>query len=135
MTTLTMKQTEVLGFIKQFTAENGCSPTRAEIAKGLGWRSANSAELHLRALSKKGAIAITPGISRGIRVLDGGGRVTITRQQYRSVCDALLNTANLNAQLTLLSAADKRSRGIHRQASELLQAIRQQLQEAVGEPQ
>ncbi|CVE58849.1 hypothetical protein [Serratia marcescens] len=59
--------------------------------------------------------------------------VTITRQQYRNVCDALLNTANLNEQLLLLSTADKRSEKIHRQASKLLQKIRQQLQEAVGE--
>ena len=61
--------------------------------------------------------------------------VTITRQQYRNVCDALLNTANLNEQLLLLSTADKRSENIHRQSSKLLQKIRQQLQEAVGEKQ
>ncbi|HIE0651177.1 TPA: hypothetical protein ACXJNB_004337 [Serratia marcescens] len=59
--------------------------------------------------------------------------VTITRQQYRNVCDALLNTTNLNEQLLLLSTADKRSERVHRQASKLLQKIRQQLQEAVGE--
>ncbi|HHL0956655.1 TPA: hypothetical protein ACQVH3_001345 [Serratia marcescens] len=59
--------------------------------------------------------------------------VTITRQQYRNVCDALLNTANLNEQLLLLSTADKGSERVHRQASKLLQKIRQQLQEAVGE--
>ncbi|MGU9887077.1 hypothetical protein [Serratia marcescens] len=59
--------------------------------------------------------------------------VTITRQQYRNVCDALLNTANLNEQLLLFSTADKRSERVHRQASKLLQKIRQQLQEAVGE--
>ncbi|MHB2189981.1 hypothetical protein ACX8XK_23735 [Serratia marcescens] len=61
--------------------------------------------------------------------------VTITRQQYRNVCDALLNTANLNEQLLLLPTADKRSERVHRQASKLLQKIRQQLQEAVGEKQ
>jgi len=59
--------------------------------------------------------------------------VTITRQQYRNVCDALLNTANLNEQLLLLSTADKRSERVHRQANKLLQKIRHQLQEAVGE--
>ncbi|BEO02776.1 hypothetical protein ABXK20_002426 [Serratia marcescens] len=61
--------------------------------------------------------------------------VTITRQQYRNVCDALLNTANLNEQLLLLSTTDKRSERVHRQASKLLKKIRQQLQEAVGEKQ
>lgn len=59
--------------------------------------------------------------------------VTITRQQYRNVCDALLNTANLNEQLLLLSTADKHSERVHRRASKLLQKIRQQLQEVVGE--
>lgn len=47
--------------------------------------------------------------------------VTITRQQYRNVCDALLNTANLNEQLLLLSTLNKRSEKIHRQSSKLLQ--------------
>ncbi|EJA2551651.1 hypothetical protein MWS75_003729 [Serratia marcescens] len=61
--------------------------------------------------------------------------VTITRQQYRNVCDALLNTADLNEQLLLLSTSDKRSERVHRQANKLLQKIRQQLQEAVGEKQ
>ncbi|MGQ5881391.1 hypothetical protein ACUNHH_19590 [Serratia sp. IR-2025] len=62
-------------------------------------------------------------------------QVTITRQQYRNVCDALLNTADLNEQLLLLSTSDKRSERVHRQANKLLQKIRQQLQEAVGEKQ
>lgn len=58
-------------------------------------------------------------------------QVTISREQYRNVCDALINITNLNEQLLLLSTADKRSERIHRQASKLLQKIRQQLQEAV----
>lgn len=59
--------------------------------------------------------------------------VTITRAQYRQVCDALINATNLNQQLLLLSTADKRSEKIHYQASKLLQKIRHQLSEAVGE--
>ncbi len=43
-------------------------PTRAEIAKTLGFRSPNAAEEHLRALARKGAITITPGASRGIKI-------------------------------------------------------------------
>lgn len=58
--------------------------------------------------------------------------VTITRKQYRRVCDALINATNLNEQLLLLSPADERSETIHYQASQLLQVIRKQLAEAVG---
>jgi len=47
-------------------------PTRAEIAASMGFRSANAAEDHLRALDRKGAITLTPGMSRGIRVNTGG---------------------------------------------------------------
>ena len=47
-------------------------PTRAEIARGLGFKSANGAEEHLRALERKGALELLPGTSRGIRLLDAG---------------------------------------------------------------
>lgn len=43
-------------------------PTRAEIANRLGFKSANAAEEHLKALAKKGFIEIMPGTSRGIRL-------------------------------------------------------------------
>jgi repressor LexA len=54
--------------IKQNIAETGYPPTRAEIAKSLGFKSANAAEEHLRALARKGAIEMVPGASRGIRL-------------------------------------------------------------------
>lgn len=60
-------------------------------------------------------------------------QVTITRQQYRKVCDALINITNLNEQLLLLSTLDKKSERILNQASEILKSIQQQLTEAVGE--
>lgn len=46
-------------------------PTRAEIARELGFRSANAAEEHLKALARKGVLEIVPGASRGIRLLVG----------------------------------------------------------------
>jgi repressor LexA len=57
---------------------SGYPPTRAEIAEKMGFRSVNAAEQHLRALEKKGAIEISSGASRGIRVRDMriGGRTT-----------------------------------------------------------
>ena len=49
---------------------SGLPPTRSEIAEALGFRSANAAEEHLRALARKGAIELLPGASRGIRLPD-----------------------------------------------------------------
>ena len=48
-------------------------PTRAEIAKHLGFRSVNAAEEHLRALARKGIIELQSGTSRGIRLLAPAG--------------------------------------------------------------
>ena len=68
--TLTSRQSEVLELIRTCIASQGCPPTRAEIASRLGFRSANAAEDHLRALARKGAIELVPGSSRGIRLVD-----------------------------------------------------------------
>ncbi len=63
---LTARQQEVLELICQGIREDGMPPTRAEIAYMLGFKSANAAESHLRALERKGMIEILPGASRGI---------------------------------------------------------------------
>ena len=68
--TLTARQAEILELIRSYIAEEGWPPTRAEIAESLGFRSANAAEDHLRALERKGVIEMIPGSSRGIRLLD-----------------------------------------------------------------
>jgi repressor LexA len=68
MIKLTKRQQEVLEVIKNHIDETGYPPTRAEIAKTLGFRSANAAEEHLKALAKKGAIEMMPGTSRGLRI-------------------------------------------------------------------
>jgi repressor LexA len=65
---LTARQIQVLELIRDHIAESGLPPTRAEIAQTLGFRSANAAEDHLRALARKGAIELLPGASRGIRL-------------------------------------------------------------------
>ncbi|ENC6423135.1 transcriptional repressor LexA [Aeromonas sp. R1-1] len=69
MKPLTPRQAEVLELIKANMSETGMPPTRAEIAQKLGFKSANAAEEHLKALAKKGVIEIMPGTSRGIRLL------------------------------------------------------------------
>jgi len=68
MTKLPPRQSEILAFIKRCLEDNGYPPTRAEIAQELGFKSPNAAEEHLKALARKGAIEMTPGASRGIRI-------------------------------------------------------------------
>ena len=79
MTELTARQAEVLQLIADFLQATGFPPTRAEIAKQLGFRSANAAEDHLRALERKGYIEILPGASRGIRLREGLGIPVVGR--------------------------------------------------------
>ena len=69
MKELTKRQSEVLDVIKEQIAQTGMPPTRVELAKILGFKSANAAEEHLKALARKGAIEILSGTSRGIRVV------------------------------------------------------------------
>jgi repressor LexA len=71
MDALTDRQSEILKLIRELTEVSGFPPTRAEIAERMGFRSVNAAEQHLRALERKGAIAISAGASRGIRVREG----------------------------------------------------------------
>lgn len=69
MLKLTARQEQILNLIKEAIENTGFPPTRAEIAAELGFKSANAAEEHLQALARKGAIEISPGTSRGIRLV------------------------------------------------------------------
>jgi repressor LexA len=79
MESLTSAQRRVLDLIRQVLRRTGTPPTRAEIARLLGFRSPNAAEQHLRALARKGAIELRPGTSRGIRLLEPGGLPVVGR--------------------------------------------------------
>jgi repressor LexA len=68
MRELTVRQRQVLHVIQRSIAESGMPPTRAEIARQLGFRSANAAEEHLRALQRKGCLQLLAGASRGIQL-------------------------------------------------------------------
>ena len=70
---LTDRQAEILKLVRELTESTGFPPTRAEIARSMGFRSVNAAEQHLRALEKKGVLDIESGASRGLRVRDGRG--------------------------------------------------------------
>jgi repressor LexA len=79
MDELTPRQAEVLRLIADFTQATGFPPTRAEIARVLGFRSANAAEDHLRALARKGFIELLAGASRGIRLREQQGLPLVGR--------------------------------------------------------
>ena len=70
MRELTPRQKQILEMIQEFIADTGMPPTRAEIARQLGFKSANAAEEHLRALQRKGVLELLPGASRGIQLKD-----------------------------------------------------------------
>src|SRR6201990_1176128 len=70
MSDLTPRQTQILRLIQDAISESGMPPTRAEIARTLGFKSANAAEEHLRALQRKGVLDLIPGASRGIQLKD-----------------------------------------------------------------
>ena len=70
---LTARQRQILDWIRAHLETTGMPPTRAEIAGGLGFSTPSSAEDHLQALARKGAIEIVPGTSRGLRLIDMPG--------------------------------------------------------------
>lgn len=70
MRELTPRQKQILELIQDVIYETGMPPTRAEIAAELGFKSANAAEEHLRALQRKGVLDLIPGASRGIQLKD-----------------------------------------------------------------
>ena len=69
MKELTKQQLKVLTCVEVYLNKTGFPPTRAEICKELGFKSPNAAEMHLRALEKKGYISIQSGSSRGISIV------------------------------------------------------------------
>ena len=69
MKELTKQQQKVLTCIEVYINKTGFPPTRAEICKELGFKSPNAAEMHLRALEKKGYISIQSRSSRGISII------------------------------------------------------------------
>lgn len=79
MEKLTQRQQQVLDIVRQHIEDTGYPPTRADIAQKLGFKSANAAEEHLKALARKGAIEMIAGASRGIRLPESAGIPIIGR--------------------------------------------------------
>ena len=123
--TLTNRQAEIHELIRSYIAEEGCPPTRAEIAATLGFRSPNAAEDHLRALERKGVIELVPGSSRGIRLVDADyglpvvGRVAagapmLAEQNIEDYCQVDADTFHPRADYLLRVTGDSmQDIGIH----------------------
>ena len=79
MEKLTARQQQVLSLIRSHIEDTGYPPTRADIARELGFKSPNAAEEHLKALARKGAIEMIAGASRGIRLPESLGIPVVGR--------------------------------------------------------
>ncbi|HSQ05150.1 MAG TPA: transcriptional repressor LexA [Burkholderiales bacterium] len=98
MDKLTPRQAEILRLISDYMENSGFPPTRTEICRALGFRSPNAAEEHLQALARKGAVELTPGVSRGIRLKQPPGIPVIGRVAAGS---PLLAAEHVTARYTL----------------------------------
>ena len=67
---LTLRQREIIEFVRGFSARRGCSPTCSEIQNHFGFASPATVSAHLDLLEKKGAIQRWPRKARSI-VLPG----------------------------------------------------------------
>ena len=67
---LTTCQRRVLEYIQSRVRENGCPPTRQEIANHFKYRSLTTVESHLRLIVRKGFLKIEPGLSRGLQLVN-----------------------------------------------------------------
>ncbi|MGH8702103.1 MAG: transcriptional repressor LexA [Burkholderiales bacterium] len=94
MKLLTRRQAQILQFLHDAAEENGYPPTLVEIARAFRFRSPNAAADHLKALARKGAVEVTEGLSRGIRLKVEPGLPLIGRVAAGS---PLLAEANVQA--------------------------------------
>ena len=68
---LTEQQTQVLRYIRRYTADNEYTPTPRDIAEHLGLRRPRTVAVHLNALHRKGCIRWTPGVPHSIKLPTG----------------------------------------------------------------
>ena len=109
---LTDRQQQILDLIRQAVINTGFPPTRAEIAQTLGFKSANAAEDHLRALARKGVIELTAGASRGIRL-------TELAQEFSGETDSSRDYSNDQADLDQIDSASDLSGNLRNNASDI----------------
>ena len=76
---LTPRQAQLLEMIREHIAEEGRPPSHPELARLLGVASTNGVFKHLAALERKGAIELSPGSARGIRIREEKGLPLVGR--------------------------------------------------------
>lgn len=64
------RQSAILAFVQEFTAQHGYPPTVREIGTAVGISSPANAHWYLGKLQRAGRIHRTPGISRGLRIVE-----------------------------------------------------------------
>jgi repressor LexA len=96
---LTQRQEEIYKMIEKKIREHGAPPTRAEIAEHMGFKSANAAEDHLRALARKGLLKLIPGTSRGIRLVEDCQGIPLIK--VKEIKAPLLNSHNIQQYLNI----------------------------------
>ena len=67
-TSLTLKQLQILSFIREEVAHSGRPPTYRDIAAHCGYEAVGTVQDHIRALIQKGFLEKEAGVARGIRL-------------------------------------------------------------------
>jgi repressor LexA len=71
---LSERQQEILGFLRNFIAQNGYPPSVREIGEAVGLSSSSTVHSHLNALENKGFIRRDPSSARALTVIEHGGQ-------------------------------------------------------------
>jgi repressor LexA len=64
----TLRQQEIVEFLKGEFRRRGLMPTQQEIAARFGFASRNSVRTHLRLMAQKGMVTLLPGKARGLKL-------------------------------------------------------------------
>lgn len=62
------RRVAILGYIREYHAEQGMAPTVTEIAEAVGLSSPNATRTHLQKLAAAGFLTIVPRRARAIRL-------------------------------------------------------------------
>ena len=98
----TPRQRALLEMIEQYLARHGRPPTRADLASAMKLRNRQGIEQHLRALESKGLIALEPGVSRNIRLLQPSFALTRRLPLYGRVAAGVPTLAQGNVEDELM---------------------------------
>lgn len=98
----TARQRSLLEMIEQYLARHGRPPTRADLASAMRLRNRQGIEQHLRALEAKGFIALEPGVSRNIRLLQPSFALTRRLPLYGRVAAGVPTLAQDNVEDELM---------------------------------